>query len=1311
MKKIITLFTIVSLLFVLFPPIGAKAADNYVTVSKTVSPTSITTEEEALVTLNITGTPPVNVIRPNDVVLIIDRSGSMSDENKMQAAIDSAKGFVDLMDLTKHRVGVVDYSSDTSISSFPLTTDKTAVKNYINGLRAGGSTATGDAIKMARQLLADHRPDAQPVIVLMTDGDATQPSKNPYEYALENAAQAKDEGIVFYTIALLLSNANPNTSGPNLLLKEMATTSHHHHFVLGSVGLADIYAAIVQEIGLASAYDVIVKDIVSPEFEIVPGSYDNNIPKPVVEGNTLRWDFLELKKDVLTFTYKIRHKEGQLTGTFPVSAVDSSIIYKDYTGAQRKLLIPAVNLTVAYPKPTIEKVEPDSGYVQGGETVVITGTNFRPNPIVKFGPTQASNVQYISPTEIRVQAPAGGQGTVDLVVMNDDRQQAGAKYTYFADPVVTAITPSSGPMAGGETVSISGQYFLDGVKVKFGDQFSPKVIFRSANTLNVTVPKALSEGPVDVTVENPDQRSVTVADGYTYIAPLKPTIESLTPNEGQLQGSELIVLKGTNIEPGAKLYFNSTEVSMTLVSSTEAKFRAPAWSVPGKVNVKIVNPSQEEFILADGYTYLEPPKAAPPVISGLTPNSGQMKGNELVTLNGEGFQPGAKLFFNDVDISVTFVSDKQLRFRTPAWAAVESVDVKVVNPDLQEGLLEDGYQYLAPPPPTITTITPKEGLISGGTLVSIKGTGFVSGAKVYFDSKELSASFISENELTVKTPVWTKAELIDVKVVNPDLQEVVITDGFNYTEPPKAPAPTITGVTPNKGLTSGGELVTVNGTNFVAGAKVYLDNTLVTASFVSDTNLRFRTPVWSTAESVDVKVVNPDGEEAVLIDGYAYEAPVVKPPTISSVSPNSSLITGGTLIYINGSDYQAGIKLYLNNTEVPVTLLADNMLRFRSPVWPQAEIVDVKVVNPDLQEAVALQAFTFTEPPKPLGPTITSVTPNTGSASGNNYVYIKGENYQPGVKVWFGNTEVKSVSLLDATQIRVLAPSTNVLGSVDVKVVNPDGQLATLANGYTYQETPITITGISPAKGTTAGGQLVYVYGTNFKSDMTLRINGQVVSFEFLDVSSIRFRTPAASASGTVPVELTSAGGSQAATSFTYEAPPALPAPTIASITPNHGPLAGGGLVYVYGSNFRDGITATWGGAPLAITYLDAGTIRFRVPASSTSGPVELKLTNSDNQSVTTTYTYDAPPVIVPTLTSISPTSGPIGGNNLIYLYGTNFQAGAKVTIGTTTLDATVLDSGTIRFRAPAVTAPASVTVTVTNPDGKVSNSLNYQYQ
>ncbi|MEW8985931.1 MAG: vWA domain-containing protein, partial [Bacillus sp. (in: firmicutes)] len=276
-------------------PISAAAsgvqAEQIVNVEKSVNPLSMVEGEETEVTLNVKGSNPVNYVKPNDIILIIDRSGSMmpsksnNNEDRIGNAKAAAKGFVNLVDFTKHQIGIVDFS--TTLTSKPMTTNAGDLNKYVDQITAGGGTATADAIESARGLLHNHRPDAQPVIILLTDGEAThpQPVENARKAALEQAKLAKQEGIVFYTVALLLPDEDPTKSAPNLLMKEMATTTQHHHFVLGSNGLNQIYKDIVKEIGLASAYDVTVTDSVAPEFEIVPGSYENNIPQPTVKGN------------------------------------------------------------------------------------------------------------------------------------------------------------------------------------------------------------------------------------------------------------------------------------------------------------------------------------------------------------------------------------------------------------------------------------------------------------------------------------------------------------------------------------------------------------------------------------------------------------------------------------------------------------------------------------------------------------------------------------------------------------------------------------------------------------------------------------------------------------------------------------------------------------------------------------------------------------------------------------------------------------------------------------------------------------------
>ena len=70
-----------------------------------------------------------------------------------------------------------------------------------------------------------------------------------------------------------------------------------------------------------------------------------------------------------------------------------------------------------YGAPTITGVTPNTGYAGGGNTVIITGTNFYGTPTVRFGKAAASSVVVVSPTQISLVTPTGTVGvTVSVSV-------------------------------------------------------------------------------------------------------------------------------------------------------------------------------------------------------------------------------------------------------------------------------------------------------------------------------------------------------------------------------------------------------------------------------------------------------------------------------------------------------------------------------------------------------------------------------------------------------------------------------------------------------------------------------------------------------------------------------------------------------------------------------------------------------------------------------------------------------------------------------------------------------------------------------
>ena len=142
----------------------------------------------------------------------------------------------------------------------------------------------------------------------------------------------------------------------------------------------------------------------------------------------------------------------------------------------------------------------------------------------------------------------------------------------------------------------------------------------------------------------------------------------------------------------------------------------------------------------------------------------------------------------------------------------------------------------------------------------------------------------------------------------------------------------------------------------------------------------------------------------------------------------------------------------------------------------------------------------------------------------------------------------------------------------------------------------------------------------------------------------------------------------------------------------------------ITGTNFATGSTVTFGTtAATNVVVVSATQITAKTPAG-TAGVVTVTVTNSGQSgSLTNGFTY----IVVPTVSSLSPNSGPEAGGTAVTITGTNFATGATVTFGTIPATNIVVVSATkITATSPAATAGA-VTVTVTIPSGQTGSLAN----
>jgi hypothetical protein len=264
------------------------------------------------------------VRKPLDVMLVLDRSGTMNDVEdcgpgsppgcKVQPltdAEDAAKFLVDKLDPTIDRVGLVSYA-DTATLDQGLTNDFGAVKAAIGGMIAFGYTNIGDGVLDAQTELSNHgRADAVQVMVVLTDGIANRQNKPPPEhkctdwpsfetdctqFARSQAAAAKAQGTIIFTIGLNLVWGQYPPAVGNLardVLKDMAGPLPGRYYEAPtSSQLQAIFGAIVEIISNTAGYDVKVIEVLPSymHYTTATAKVDGVPTEPSISGQTLTWD-------------------------------------------------------------------------------------------------------------------------------------------------------------------------------------------------------------------------------------------------------------------------------------------------------------------------------------------------------------------------------------------------------------------------------------------------------------------------------------------------------------------------------------------------------------------------------------------------------------------------------------------------------------------------------------------------------------------------------------------------------------------------------------------------------------------------------------------------------------------------------------------------------------------------------------------------------------------------------------------------------------------------------------------------------------
>ncbi|QJC52577.1 hypothetical protein HGI30_14060 [Paenibacillus albicereus] len=444
-----------------------------------------------------------------------------------------------------------------------------------------------------------------------------------------------------------------------------------------------------------------------------------------------------------------------------------------------------------------------------------------------------------------------------------------------------------------------------------------------------------------------------------------------------------------------------------------------------------------------------------PTISSLSVVSSSIVGGVNTTLNGSKFVTGAEVFFGGTKATVvTFHSANQITVTVPKVDFAGKADVKIINPDGSQFVLPVAYNYLKPnltERPVITSISKNQGYVTGGEAFRIYTRHLnTQGFKVYIDNIQVTPVDIQYGtEFAVVTPPHEKG-FVDIRLVNPDGQEYVLTKSYQYTDVPTPTQPVLTSIETTSGYVTGGNGVHLYGSNFGLNFKVYFGTKLAQVTDYNHGN-RITVSVPANLEgSVDVRVINASGQEAILPLAYKYlPLPQLSRPHITYLGATSGSISGNNSVHVYATNHKEGAKIYFGAKEATIVEFHSAYIRVMAPAAQDSGNVDVRIVNPDGQEYVYVNAYTYSFPGASPRPVLTSITTTSGPVAGGNSFNLNGANFLAGAKVYFGNIQATVVGL-NANAITVTAPRSNSAMKVDIRVVNPDGQEVVFISSYTY---------------------------------------------------------------------------------------------------------------------------------------------------------------------------------------------------------------------------------------------------------------------
>ena len=321
----------------------------------------------------------------------------------------------------------------------------------------------------------------------------------------------------------------------------------------------------------------------------------------------------------------------------------------------------------------------------------------------KISKTGEPELGVLHPVSLRV----GNRGTALVSIM------ALQNRSFALIPNIDSITPESGSLAGGALLTLSGFGLKDSPLVTVNNYQCPilsssytEIVCETPSSsaqqsVNVTATVSVAGSPYPVSCETDIQTC-----GYLYLRSQTPTLDSISPDA--TSGALSFTITGTQFGT------STTEVVVTIGGEQATISSVNDTSLSGSIaNLPVgdndVIVKVKDYGKASGSLQVTSNAA----LSSVTPTSGSIHGETLITLSGNGFISNkTTVSLGGSTCTIQSISLSQVVCRTSAHAA-GSVDVVVLSNSISYPTVS--FSYSTASTPTIASVSPVSAL-SGSTL-------------------------------------------------------------------------------------------------------------------------------------------------------------------------------------------------------------------------------------------------------------------------------------------------------------------------------------------------------------------------------------------------------------------------------------------------------------------------------------------------------------------------------------------------------------------------------------------------------------------